>query len=375
MFPGYAAYLWPWFAHSPDRAAPRLAATPGAETMIGALCVLAVVAVFLGLLWRRSRVGPALALALFPLVPPLVLASTRGYGLFGERHIYLPSAGVVWAAALAGPAWAARLGRHGGRIVVAVAGVLVLGGALETLRIIPAYHDDETMYRTMTAREPGNPTGFVGLADELTRRGRLDESLTMLARAQALDPALASVFVGRARVAAQRQDWDGMLAAAGHALTLDRDLQSAWLLRGLALMRLRRLDEAGRDLERLRQEYPGHPEVGAVWGQYLIERGRPAEALPVLAAAAGLLAEEPSLWDAIGVASGQTGRWEDARAAFQHTVALSPGYLAGWLRLAAACQRLGDAPGRNRALTQADALPNGPPAVAAFQRQFGTSPR
>jgi hypothetical protein len=366
LFPGYLAFLWPWFPHSPDRAAPMMATNPALETAIGALGVAALAALLLVLGWRRARGAVPMALVLFPLAPPLVLASLRGYGLYGERHMYLPSAGVVWALALAIPALASRWGgRAGPRLAAGLVTVLVLGSVVETLRAIPAYHDDGTMYRAMTEHEPANPTGFVGLAAVRTEGGQLDEALALLERAGRIGPPMASVFVGRARVAARRDAWGAVLAETGRALTIDPRLQSARLLRAAAWMRLHRLAEAGRDLDRLRAEYPGHPEVATVWGQYLIAVGRPAEALPALLKAAELLPGEPSLWDAIGVASAQLGRVAEARAAFERVVAIAPGYLEGWIRLAAACQGLGDRAGRDRAMARAAALPGGRARVEA----------
>ncbi len=369
LFPGYLAYLWPWFPHSPDRAVPTLAASPVLESAIGAACALAVLVLFGRWLWRRSPRAVPLALILFPLIPPLVLASTRGYGLYGERHIYLSSAGVAWGLALAIRALPVRIGRPRGRLVaVGLAAAFLVGSAVETLRAIPAYRDDETMYRVMTEREPTNPIGFTGLAAKLTERGQLDQALELLDRAQRIDPDLASVYVGRARVATRRDAWGTVLAETDRALALDPQLQSAHLLRTVALMRTHRLEEAGQILGRLREQYPGHPEVGTAWGQYLLLTGRTVEALPVLEAAVALLPGEPSLWDAIGVANSRLGRASASRAAFERVVAISPGYLEGWMRLAAVCQSIGDGPGRDRALAQAEMRPGGPARVATFRR-------
>ncbi len=376
LFPGYLTFLWPWFAHSPDRAAPSIVADRTLEIAIGALALATLVGLLLVLVCRRTRGATPLALILFPLAPPLALASARGYGLYGERHIFVSSAGVVWALALAVPALATRLGGRAGRWVGGgLAAVLVLGSAIETARAIPGYHDDATMYRTMTEREPDNPTGFVGLAATLTERGQLEDAVALLERAERLDTKMASVHVGRARIAARREAWDAVMSEAERALTLDPHLLSARLLQAMALMRQRRLSEAGRILEALRVEYPGHPEVGTVWGQYLIATGRPAEALPVLVRAAELLPGEPSLWDAIGVACVRLGRGEEARAAFERVVAITPGYLEGWMRLAGACQQLGDARGRDQALAHAQALPGGPERVAGFLRALGVITR
>ena len=70
------------------------------------------------------------------------------------------------------------------------------------------------MYGAMAVRDPANPTGFVGIADILTRQGRLDEAEAMLRRAESLDPRLTGGFVGRALVAVMEtyQDEGGAIA-------------------------------------------------------------------------------------------------------------------------------------------------------------------
>jgi tetratricopeptide (TPR) repeat protein len=375
LFPGYMAYLWPWFPHSPDRAAPTFAASATQETVIGAVMVLAILVWFAHWLKKRSPYAVPLGLILAPLVPPLVLASTRGYGLYGERHIYLSSAGAAWGFGLALAALSTRLRPSAKRhLVTALALLFLAGSAVETLRALPAYRDDESMYRTMAIREPLNPMGFIGLANVLIERGSLDEAEGLLTRAERIEPGLPSIPVGLARVASQRGDWGTVERESERALAIDPGLMSAQLLRAVALMRTKRLEEAGEALDGLRRLYPNHPEVGTVWGQYLLATGRPTEALPVLQSAVLLLPGEPSLWDAIGVASLRLGRREEARSAFLRVVALSPAYLEGWLRLAGACHSLGDAVGRDEALARAAALPGGAERVAALRRVVGAAP-
>jgi tetratricopeptide (TPR) repeat protein len=376
LLPGYLAFLWPWFAHSPDRAAPTIAANRTLESVVGVLALVALVAAVVVVTLRRSRLATPLALTLFTLVPPLAFASLRGYGLFGERHMFVPSAGVVWTLALVIPALISRVGGHGvARGAGALAAVLVLGGAVETLRSLPYYRDDEAMYRAMTEREPGNPSGWIGLAGVLTERGQIDQASPLLDRAERIDPGMASIPVGRARVAALRGAWEAVLAETQRAMALDPGLLGARVLHAAALTRLGRLPEAGEELDRLAREYPGHPEVATIQGQYLVAAGRPAEAVPLLEGAAVLLPDEPSLWDALGLASALVGRREEARAAFERVVAITPGYLEGWVRLAAACQQLGDAAGRDRALASAAALPGGRERVAVFLARLGVPPR
>jgi Flp pilus assembly protein TadD len=242
--------------------------------------------------------------------------------------------------------------------------VLIAGSAVETVRAFPTYRDDERMFRTMIEREPGNAIGWVGLAGELIARGALDEASAMLDRADSVAPRLPAVALGRARVAARRDDWPAALEQAGLAAALDPSARDARLLRGMALTRLGRLAEADTLLRGLRREAPADPEIAVAWGQHLATSGRFAEAVTVLEEAATRLPAEVGLWDALGMARARLGRLEPARAAFERTVALAPGYVDGWIRLAVASHLLGDGEGRDRALARARGLPGGPERVA-----------
>jgi Flp pilus assembly protein TadD len=372
LLPGYIAFLWPWFPHSPDRAAPRFAPDWRLETALGGLALAGLLVALVFLIRRRARAAPALALFLGPLLPPLILASARGYGLFGERHVFLPSAGAAWLFALGlvglasrrSSAGAAAAGVRPPALALGVAAVLIAGSAIETVRAFPAYRNDEQMYRTMTEREPGNPVGFVGLAGSLTARGELAKASALLDSAARIDPASATLRVGRASIAARREAWADALAEADRAIAVDPEYRPAQVMRALALLRLARLEEAGRSLAALRAQSPSDPEAATVWGQYLVARGRFAEAVPVLESAATLMPEDSGLWDALGMASARTGRRDEARAAFARAVELQPGYLEGWIRLAAVCQMMGDREGRDRALAQAAALPGGRERIA-----------
>ena len=181
---------------------------------------------------------------------------------------------------------------------------------------------------------------------------------------------MAMVHVVRSQIASRAGDWSATLAAADRALRLAPTLHTARLLRALAMLRLGRVEEAGAELGRLRASHPADHETAAVWGQYLIVAGRAAEALPVLEGAATGLERDPGAWDALGFAYVNAGRFEQARDAFARTVAIQPGYLEGWMRLAGACQRLGDVAGRERALDAAARLPGGPERVALMRRRL-----
>jgi len=376
LFPGYLGFLWPWFPHSPDRTSPPVSANPTVAIAAGLVAASLLVALLAVLVWRRARGATPMALLMLPLLPTMVVASTRGFGVFGERAMYLPSAGAVWALALALPALGSRLG---GRVGVRAAGVvavaLVAGSEMVTLRAIRDYRDDATMYQAMIQRDPRNPGGYLGLAVVLTERGQLDDALGVLERAHELDPGLAGVYAGRARVAARREAWSDVLAESDRALALAPHLQAARVLRAAALLQLGRLPEAGRDLDGLRAEYPGHPGVDAVWGRYLIATGRPADALPVLQRAVVLLPDEANVWDGIGLAHALLDHRAEARAAFERVVAITPRYVEGWMRLAASCHRLGDIAARDSALARAAELPGGRERVEEFMAPLRATPR
>jgi Flp pilus assembly protein TadD len=363
MLPQYLAFLWPWYPHSSDVALwlppPGITWSVVAGAAFTLFCVAAVVA--LGV--RRPPVAVPGAIVVVPLVLPLALALVKAFLSSGERMVYLSSAGVAWLAVLA-LGWAVRRGGLSRWSAITVSAILIIGSGAETLRVQPSWADDAHVFQAMTARQPDNPVGWVGLAAVFTERGRKEDAESALARAGSIAPRLPTVDIGRAELHYRYGEWDAVIADAGRALELDDTSFQARLLRASTLVRLRRTAEAGRDIERLMRDRPGHPSVLMVEGQRLMMEGRPAEAVAPLESATRTQPDDPGAWFALGSARAAVGDPGAARVAIERGLDLEPGYVAGWRTLARLCAALGDSIATDAALARVRALVGEPPSVS-----------
>jgi len=341
MLPQYATFLWPWYPHASDVPAWLPPALPSWPVAVGAAFSLLALGGAALLFMRRARAAVPCAVILVPLLPSMAMSLARGFVTSGERMMYLPSAGVAWAAALAlgealrrRRAWRWALG--------STSILLVVGSGLETLRLQPLWADDAHVFLALTERHPRNPAGWIGLAEVMTRSGRTVEAEQALARAESLDPRLPAVHVALAELHYREGDWNRAIADASRALALDDAQMRARELRASTLVRVRRGPEAERDIERLLRDRPGHPETLLLLGQLLLSEGRPADAVAPLAEAARARPNDPGLWFAMGAARAAIGDLAGARAALERTVALEPRSAAGWRELARICASQGD---------------------------------
>ena len=238
-----------------------------------------------------------------------------------------------------------------------------------TLRLLPAWASDETLFRAMTVVQPRNAMGRIQWARALAAKGREREAAAELDAAAALDPTRPEVHSVWALIHYRGGDWPRALEEADRALALDSLPLEPRLTRAAALLRLGRAAEAQAALERLRVEAPGDPAVESLLGQALVVQRRAAEALPLLEDAARWMPGDPDLEFARGMAAGAVGRLPEARAAFEAAVRADPGFYDGWLRLALACALLRDAAARDRALARADACPEARDGRAAELRR------
>lgn len=355
MLPQYLAFLWPWYPHSSDVALWLPPPGLGWWVVAGAAFTLFCVAAVVVLGVRQSPAAVPGAIVVVALLPSVALALVKAFLTSGERMVYLPSAGVAWLAAIA-LGWTVRKGGVPRWAAISASAILIIGSAAQTLRVQPSWSDDAHVFQAMTARQPTNPVGWVGLAAVFAQRGRKEDAESALARAGSIAPRLPAVDIGRAELHYQYGEWEAVIADADRALDLDDTSFQARLLRASTLVRLRRAEEAGRDLERLMRDRPGHPSVLLVEGQRLLMEGRPAEAVAPLEIATRRQPDDPGAWFALGSAHAAVDDPGAARLAMERGLNLEPGYVAGWRMLARLCAALGDSLAADEALLRARAL-------------------
>jgi tetratricopeptide (TPR) repeat protein len=365
MFPGYVAFAWPWFGHTP---AVTLEPARAAAWMVVAAVALHAGFV-LALAWLLARRAPlALPLALFwlTLLPTLVVDLTQGFLLYSERFFYLPSAGLAWAAAAA--VAALRPWRRAWLAGVAALVVLAAGGAVALATRLPAWHDDPALFASMARAAPRNYMARTQWARMLALSGRDAEAARELDAARGLDPSRPEEPSIRAFLASRRGDWPTTLTEAERAIARGNAENEPRLLRAAALLALGRGAEGGAALEELRRRTPGQPAVESLWGRYLLSVGRAPEAYAVLARASALLPADTDAALALALAANDTGHHAEARGALERALRLDPARYEAWLELARTCVVLGDAGAAERALAAAARLPGSVDGRAAALR-------
>jgi tetratricopeptide (TPR) repeat protein len=128
--------------------------------------------------------------------------------------------------------------------------------------------------------------------------------------------------------------------------------------RGLAAHRRGDLDAAEREYTGALASTPDHPVALHYLGVIAYQRGRSADALPLLERAVALRPEEPEFHNNLGLALASEDRLEEAIAAYRRALARSPSHAAAWSNL-------------GLALTACNALPE---AIAALRRALALQP-
>jgi hypothetical protein len=184
---------WPLrlsFSYNPP-AVPIRAGLDGVAGL-GALIVMALSGVAVAARRRAPVVTFGLAWAGIALLPISNLLFVTGV-LLTERSLFLPSIGAVLAVGGA----VSRVGdRPAARVLVrAVAGVLIVAGALRSAIRQPVWHDDHTLFSTGVSDAPLDYHAHYLWADQLFAEGKADEGRAEARRSIALSggypPALA----------------------------------------------------------------------------------------------------------------------------------------------------------------------------------------
>lgn len=199
--------------------------------------------------------------------------------------------------------------------------------------------------------DPRHVHALAARGEALAALDRPREAQLALARALAIDPDDAVALAAAADLHVRGLDGSHDALAAG--------VEQA--LRGL------------RALSRVPRRDPGlalRLELAAAAG--LNDLGRPAEALPHAERAAKLRPDEPTAWSERGFSLFELCRFDEARAAFERTLKLSPGDAWATWQLGLLAERAGDAEAGARLLAQAreKAPADFPPEVAVAPEAF-----
>ncbi|MBK7368713.1 MAG: hypothetical protein IPJ04_12635 [Candidatus Eisenbacteria bacterium] len=340
MFPGYLSFLNPFYPHSPAVVVRMPESWRDVLVIAGFVMQVALVGTLAFAARRRSRWGLALLVLWVTLLPTTLANLFQTYLLYSERFMYLPSIGAAWLLAFALGALATR-GAAMRWAGAAAAAALVVASAVATARILPDWKDDDTLYRSMTEKQPRNAMGWILLARHRLVKGdeaAAEHALKMLDGLESTRPEMLSV--------------EALLY-----LALDPTLGEPRLARATALLRMGRMEEAEQAIAQLNVMLPENSTVASLEGQRLLALRRPADALPYLRRAVEYLHDDADLFYALGLAHAMLNQLPPARAAFEECLRVDPALYDGWLRLATACHVMGDFAARDAALAKAESLP------------------
>ncbi len=265
--------------------------------VIGAVIVTALA------VWGRSRL-PALAAAwgaYLVLVLPVSGLMQRGLQAVALRYAYmatLPLLLLVGGAVV----WVWRRSRTVMRAVLIslLACVLCVFGA-RTRTLIPYWHDDETLWRSVLVQFPDSEIANRLLLHTLLDQRRASEALEYAQRCVKIDP---------------EQD-------------------DAHFDLGSVLDRLGRLQEAVAEYEQAVRINPGFAEAYVNMGSAFLQMGRPQEAIGQYEAALRINPDYPEAHNNLGAIFQRQGKLLEAVAEYEQAVRINPGFAEAYVIWAA----------------------------------------
>lgn len=234
-----------------------------------------------------------------------------------------------------------------------------------------------TAYRDVIAREPAYAPTYARLGSLLLDKSDLSGAEACFLRFIQLRPDAPFGYAGRARIHIRRSEYQQALDFLDKALSLPGNSPQAHYLRGRALQRLGRSDEARAELAK--GEHAGDPPVKDAWAAVVTQTRITIEARLTTATAfmdVGRLDEAVELFQKIlqdapnditalnnlGITSLRLGRLEEAEKVLRKAVLVNPDYFPTHLNLAMVLRSTGNI---EAALTHADLAVSLGPAVGA----------
>lgn len=313
LWPAGLNFLYPKWNLDPGRAGPWLAAA-------------ALAALFAGLWLARRRWGKGplvAALYFFLAAPALVLLHVlymMRYTLVSDHWIYFGSPALI-ALAAAGAASVLKDWKQEAAGLLAL--VLVLLGALTWFRG-SAYRDEETLWRTTWARNPGAWLAANNLGILLAARGEHAEARRLFEEARRLEPGYAETLINLGNIEDATRGPGPALAFFDQALAVDSNSPVAHFNAGFALERLGRREEALAHYRRALEERPGTGIVHYNMANTLSRLGRIEEAETHYRAAVELDPLDGLALANLGSVLTRTGRFPEAIEILRRAAALRP---------------------------------------------------
>jgi tetratricopeptide (TPR) repeat protein len=294
---------------------------------------LAALMLALLVLWRRraSWGRPyffALAYFLAALLPVLGLVDHYflRYSFVGDHFQYLASMGPL---ALAGTGITTAFGflKKAPRwLEPSFGGVLLLSLGVLTWRQCWMYQDEETLWRTTIARNPGCLMAYNNLGNVLQARGRISEAVEQYEAAISLNPDDAEARNNLGNALLQTGQLPEAMEQYEQALRIRPDYAAAHNNLGDTLLRTGRIPEAIDQYQQASRFNPDYAPMRYNLGNVLLQTGRLPEAIEQYEQCLRIEPDYPEAHNDLGSALGQTGRWQEAIAQFEQALQIKPDF-------------------------------------------------
>jgi protein O-mannosyl-transferase len=331
--------LWPWplsIHYTSSYLSTFAAAWPW---VLGAM---AAAAAAIALVWRRPAARFVVVVVVMTLAPTLVVPLPKMVA--AERRMYLPLAGLITLAVVAGyrflcdrkdvrRAWLAA--------GVAATSILVLGAV--SVRRLEAYETAVTIWEDNVLRQPDDAMSHYNLGVALLDERRFEEAMQSFERTLVLEPdhTMALDNLGSALNSLGRpQD---AIAPLEKALQIDPADAFAHNNLGSALLRLGRPQDAMPHVRRALELTSVAPNsvIYLNLGRALLESGRAPEALDPLERAVQLAPTDANAHYSLGTGLLHVGRADDAIVHFERALEIEPDDAGAHGNLASALVRTG----------------------------------
>jgi len=323
--------------------------------------------------WKRNQWGKApgiilfwFGVMLFPVMGFFNVYFMR-YAWVADHFIYLPAislfagVGLVWSG----------IARRQRAVAVVLAVAIIAACAVISHRHVRTFRDQETLWRSAIAANPGAWIAYNNLGSILRARGDREGARQMYDRALSINSKHYEAMNNLGILHLDEQEVETALNYFDQAIALRPDLYMTWINRGFALEKLNRFDDALRsylraaainpkidtplvnigmlaektgDVEKIVESYRtllkrkklSNTEIGA----FLFERayhikkdGRPRVAMNLLDKAAELAPSLPDIYLLQGELNEQLGEYDAAVKSYRKAVSYRPDWGAVLLRL------------------------------------------